>query len=363
MKEINVMEFREQIKKIYNHMGNDLSKEIYINRLLYSLTEDNKYMRNVIETTYEGRQFISKLYCDKKKIIFSAGAWGKEIITSYPDVEFEGFIDNRVKNDQTDEECLGYPVISYDKYLKEYAPNTIVIIASRLYYDEIYNQLKSDNISDEYILNAGKMIDDMSVRQYFDLPEMENRRLASECFIDAGSFDGRTSSLFYKWCQKNINSKEINIWAFEPDKNNLEKCKKTLALLKQEKNRRVEYQVIQKGLWDSTGTISFSSVQNGTSKITNTGEDQIFVDRLDKMIPKDEEVTFVKMDLEGSEYKALLGAEEIIKKYKPKLAISIYHKPEDIWELPELVLSMNPQYKLYLGHYSTAAAETVLYAL
>ena len=83
--------------------------------------------------------------------------------------------------------------------------------------------------------------------------------------------------------------------------------------------------------------------------------------RMDDVIK--EPVTFIKMDIEGSEYRALLGARNIIESYKPKLAISIYHKSEDIWQLPQLILEMNSEYKLYLRHYSTAAAETVMYAI
>ena len=76
-----------------------------------------------------------------------------------------------------------------------------------------------------------------------------------------------------------------------------------------------------------------------------------------------EEVTFIKMDLEGSELRALMGAERIIRQYKPKLAISLYHKPEDIWELPLYILSLNSEYIFFIDHYSVATAETVLYAL
>ena len=69
------------------------------------------------------------------------------------------------------------------------------------------------------------------------------------------------------------------------------------------------------------------------------------------------------MDIEGSELKALCGARETICRLKPKLAISIYHKTEDIWELPKVILQMNSEYKFYLRHYSLAAEDTVLYAL
>lgn len=58
-----------------------------------------------------------------------------------------------------------------------------------------------------------------------------------------------------------------------------------------------------------------------------------------------------------------LTVRNIITSQKPKLAISIYHKKEDIWELPGLLLEMNPEYRFYLRHYSLREAETVLYAV
>ena len=75
------------------------------------------------------------------------------------------------------------------------------------------------------------------------------------------------------------------------------------------------------------------------------------------------DITFIKMDIEGSEIPALRGAKEIIETQKPKLAICVYHKPEDIWEIPELILDYVPEYRLYLRHYSITYTETVLYAI
>lgn len=75
------------------------------------------------------------------------------------------------------------------------------------------------------------------------------------------------------------------------------------------------------------------------------------------------EATYIKMDIEGAEYEALLGAKKTIKNYKPKLAISIYHKRCDIWEIPILLLSYNSDYKFYLRTYSFSGNDTVLYAL
>ena len=108
--------------------------------------------------------------------------------------------------------------------------------------------------------------------------------------------------------------------------------------------------------------LHFQSGASGASKVSVDGDTCIKVDKLDHLL-QGERVSFIKMDLEGSEYNALLGARETITKFAPKLAISVYHKKEDIWELPALILQMNEAYQFYFGHYSTAAAETVLYAL
>lgn len=67
------------------------------------------------------------------------------------------------------------------------------------------------------------------------------------------------------------------------------------------------------------------------------------------------------MDIEGAGESALRGCAETIKKYKPKLAICVYHKPEDIFEITEYILYLNPDYKLWLRHYTNLVNETVLY--
>ena len=76
-----------------------------------------------------------------------------------------------------------------------------------------------------------------------------------------------------------------------------------------------------------------------------------------------ETVTFIKMDIESSEQEALRGAEQIINRDKPKLAICLYHKKEDMWEIPYLIKTMVAEYKLYIRHYSNSELETVLYAI
>ena len=67
------------------------------------------------------------------------------------------------------------------------------------------------------------------------------------------------------------------------------------------------------------------------------------------------------MDIEGSEVKALKGAEKTIKKYKPKLAISIYHKWDDLREIPNLINNFRDDYSFYLDCTTGFGGEAVLY--
>ena len=73
-------------------------------------------------------------------------------------------------------------------------------------------------------------------------------------------------------------------------------------------------------------------------------------------------VDFIKMDIEGAEPIALEGAIETIKKHKPKLAIAIYHSMDDMVNIPNWINDLNLGYKLYLGHYTIHAEETVIFA-
>lgn len=74
-------------------------------------------------------------------------------------------------------------------------------------------------------------------------------------------------------------------------------------------------------------------------------------------------VDFIKMDIEGAEMDAITGASDIIKKFKPRLAISAYHKLADLWEIPQKLKALNPNYELTFGHHSPVQWESVFYAV
>ena len=117
-------------------------------------------------------------------------------------------------------------------------------------------------------------------------------------------------------------------------------------------------------------TSMFSLGENGNtydpeSEITNEEKPEVELVTLDDDIK--EKITFLKMDIEGSEINALLGAKNHIIKDHPKLAICTYHHYEHLWEIPKLIKSFNPDYRLYLRYNGTIngimASEHVVYAV
>ena len=92
-------------------------------------------------------------------------------------------------------------------------------------------------------------------------------------------------------------------------------------------------------------------------------EDAVEVVSLDEDIC--EPVSWIKMDIEGAEYDALLGCKNHIKKEQPKLSVSVYHGYEDIIRLPLLIDELNPSYRFYLRYYggNLIPTELVLTAL
>jgi FkbM family methyltransferase len=93
-----------------------------------------------------------------------------------------------------------------------------------------------------------------------------------------------------------------------------------------------------------------------------TGETKTLT--IDDFVEKNglEKLDFIKMDIEGAEQGALRGAEKTIRKFKPTLAIAIYHSMDDIVNIPKWISNLDLGYKFYLGHYKIFAEETILFA-
>lgn len=74
-------------------------------------------------------------------------------------------------------------------------------------------------------------------------------------------------------------------------------------------------------------------------------------------------IDFVKMDVEGAEMDALAGASHIVSTCRPRLAVSAYHRPSHLWEIPHAIRSLNPSYRLHFGHHTPIRWEAVFYAI
>ena len=184
--------------------------------------------------------------------------------------------------------------------------------------------------------------------QYFDLPAPA----CDEVFVDCGCYDFATSIDFMQWCCGNSS----RIVAFEPDNVSAQVCRQRAHSL------AVPAEIIEAGAYNTDSTASFTPFHSGGSRFLADGTSRVATVRIDDVL-KGDRATFIKMDIEGTESEALRGAEETIRKWKPTLAISVYHKKDDVLNLPELILSFADDYTLYLRHYSNSMAETVLYAI
>ena len=332
------MSIYKSLSELYNRMQDDESREIFRNRTLFSLTNEQHYMDEIIKNISEIKFFQ---HSNNEAYIFGCGFYGK-LVHDYISKSWVAFVDNSFLGGY-----CGLSVISP----KDLPKDACVYIAVKYYANEIEAQLLDLGISKKNIINVGRLLMELGDRQYFDLPELYH--VPHEVFVDAGCLNGISTNNFIKWSENNYE----HVYCFEADSKNASMCRENMKnLIAGEK-----VTVIDKALSNNNGIVSFISKANGTSCI-GMGEESVESVTLDSII-EGKQVTFIKMDIEGGEYDALLGARNIISKYHPKLAISVYHRPEDIYDIPSLILSYSSDYRLYLRHYSIFNEETILYAL
>ncbi len=186
--------------------------------------------------------------------------------------------------------------------------------------------------------------------QYF--PKDIIRLSDSEVFIDCGAFDGDTMREFIKLTNGNYKS----IVCFDPVEEFCNRLKKRGA----QKN----VTAIQAGVYHTSTTLQFNADKGKGSSLINTSDNTISIPvRAIDDVAECSDATFIKMDVEGSEWAALMGAKKTIMRNKPKLAICIYHMQRDFIDIPKYIHYLVPEYKLYIRHHSFSINETVLYAV
>ncbi len=183
---------------------------------------------------------------------------------------------------------------------------------------------------------------------------------ANESFVDVGAYNGDTIIDFIKKTHNQFNA----IFAFELDKKNFKELEATVDKLAASVKNKIK--LYNFGLLDEEKHVYYETGGSGSeSTFINVINNACACGKTLRLndILKNESVTFIKMDIEGSEVKALSGAEEIIRKQKPKLAVCVYHKPEHLWEVPLYIKKIVPEYKIYIRHHTPLEYETVCYAL
>lgn len=178
-----------------------------------------------------------------------------------------------------------------------------------------------------------------------------------ECFVDCGSYTGDTTEDLLQ----RVPEFQGNIYQFEIDPQIYDLLCQNMAKYKE----MASIMSFPFGVSDEEAEILIESGE-GNSHILQTSNHvnkiRSQVQPLDVML-QDKKITFIKMDIEGGELKALHGAKNIIRNQKPKLAICLYHKPEDIFQIPLYIKSLVPEYEIFIRHYSDLMWDTVCYAV
>jgi len=268
--------------------------------------------------------------------------------------------ENLIQNEFIKDRIIQYPALSpyvetartFEHHVNGYE------WAYNFFDDERSRQLVLDRIR-LYLLDQ-PMCPNTSCTYYYEdgLISLSN----NEIYIDAGTYDGNTVEMFIEKMRE-VEKNYSRIYAFEPSISNYEKAVKRLS-------GYLNVEMVQKGLWSTETKLSFfenSMNQGGSSFTLGSGDglcvpvtslDAFFKNSSDNELP-----TFIKMDIEGAEKEALLGATSIIRRLKPKLVVCAYHKPEDIYELPKTILNIRDDYRFALRQHFAGCYDTVLYAV
>mgnify|MGYP000843798867 FL=1 len=215
---------------------------------------------------------------------------------------------------------------------------------SRYIYESIIRNMKGGRLVDFSLYEPN---------QYFG-NDVIGELARGEVFVDAGVCHGEE-------IDRAIHGGNIFVHGFEPDAENY-------AYLLKKYEGRDDVRIHPCALWDKDERLVFQSNAATPSASRLTGADAheeaagIAARPLDDVL-QGAACTLLKMDIEGAEYNALLGAAKTIEQHRPKLAVCVYHSLEDYVRIPELLMERYPFYRFFLRQHSATSGETVLYAL
>ena len=345
-----------RLNEVYRKMLDDESRMIFDARLEYAFRRDelkyvkclNDYYKDWIPVNNIGEPGeYDMILCgagrDGEISRSLLNSWGYRI-TSFADKDKKKKIE-------------GIPVLTYEEAYRKF-PFGKYIIASRKYGKEIRNGLIALGVDDNQIVHSKwGYVSAKRGNQYFDV--FAPRK--NEWFIDAGVFDGDSIVGFVDW----TGGYYLGITGFEPMPEAYSK-----ANSKFENNLRIN--IYNYATWDQEGCLNFTfddagSYQNKGGKIKVLGKPiDMFLDEITLNMfggGGEKPNIYLKMDIEGSELRAMKGARKLISTYHPRMAICVYHKVNDFIEIPAFILDIDGNYEFYMRQYFSNMAETVLYAV
>ncbi len=190
--------------------------------------------------------------------------------------------------------------------------------------------------------------------QYF--AEGVVRLSPDECFVDCGAYDGDTIRGFLARRRGSFR----RILAFEPDPANGEVLGRYVESLPEEIRNRITIRPEAVGM--RRGRVRFDSTGSGASSISGDGSIEVDTVSLDEALG-DDRPSFIKLDVEGAEQDALAGARDLIRRFRPLLAVCVYHRPDDLWRIPLDLQAMDAGYRFHLRAHENDGLDTVLYAI
>lgn len=372
---------------LHDKLQDDISRDVFWKRLRFDLEPTLTHVLELdamseVYTAEEKRLYFSwrrtfeKLKSsDKKILLYGAGAFGQYLggLILRDGGDFFGYVDRAAERFPAGEDVLwGKPVLPPD-YLFTHADECVAILTTTTFYKEIVNFLTENHFPKDHILPF--LLDKYSglglgiyEKQYFEFPELFRKGTA---FVDGGAFDGDTSIRFARWC----GGEYSKILAFEPDPENRLQCQKNM-----EAAELHCFEVVEAGIGSADGEQLFAGADGSSGHIMSQAveapftvpqrplslaeDDTVLSIRtvpLDSLT-RDIEVGFIKLDVEGAELDALRGALQTIRRDKPLLTLSVYHRLGDVLTMMDYISSLVPEYRFWLRHYGPMGCETVLYA-
>lgn len=311
----------------------------------------------VVDSEYyvgEGAKLLDKdIYClddviDSDCIIIRS-------IANYPRLE-----SLKEKAYLVDEDVLSLSMVAGDPFDYEFVKGHIEEFNSL--YDTLQDE-KSRKVLEAYlnqkITGRFKEMEEVwDALEYFDGQFYDISKV--ECIVDCGAFTGDS---FLAFCDEYERAAGVKFtgkaYLLEPDEYNQQQIRKNC------RDSEADIKSLKIGAWNKEDILTFQldESQRTAGKIVDSGNVRIDVDTIDHIV-KDDKVDFIKMDIEGAELNALKGAVETIVKTRPILAVCVYHKREDLLEIPQYIHSLYDGYKFYIRAYGGPySIELVLFAV